>query len=53
MPRSSPVRFAVSLLKDQDGVIDLDLPISGSLDDPKFRIGKVVWQVLGTSSPRR
>ena len=42
-----PVRFAVSLLKDKNGVIDLDLPIEGSLDDPKFRIGKVVWQVLG------
>jgi outer membrane protein OmpA-like peptidoglycan-associated protein len=42
-----PVRLAVSLLKDKDGVIDLDLPIEGSLDDPKFRIGKVVWQVLG------
>jgi outer membrane protein OmpA-like peptidoglycan-associated protein len=42
-----PVRFAVSLLKDKDGVIDLDLPIEGSLDDPKFRIGKIVWQVLG------
>jgi hypothetical protein len=28
-------------------VIDLDLPIEGSLDDPKFRIGKVLWKVLG------
>lgn len=42
-----PVRLAVSLLKDKDGVIDLDLPIEGSLDDPKFRISKVVWHVLG------
>ena len=42
-----PVRLAVSLLKDKDGVIDLDLPIGGSLDDPKFRLGKVIWQVLG------
>ncbi|HEY3350355.1 MAG TPA: DUF748 domain-containing protein [Thermoanaerobaculia bacterium] len=42
-----PVNFAVSLLKDKDGLIDLDLPIEGSLDDPKFRIGKIVWQVLG------
>jgi hypothetical protein len=41
-----PVRFAVSLLKDKDGVIDLDLPIEGSLDDPKFRIGRVVLKVL-------
>ncbi|MFI5180749.1 MAG: DUF748 domain-containing protein [Thermoanaerobaculia bacterium] len=42
-----PVRLAVSLLKDKDGVIDLDLPIEGSLDDPKFRIGKIIWQILG------
>ncbi|MGH9442427.1 MAG: DUF748 domain-containing protein [Thermoanaerobaculia bacterium] len=42
-----PVRLAVSLLKDKDGVIDLDLPIEGSLDDPKFRLGKVIWHVLG------
>src|SRR5262249_54382963 len=32
-----PVKLAVSLLKDRNGVIDLDLPIEGSLDDPKFR----------------
>jgi uncharacterized protein involved in outer membrane biogenesis len=42
-----PVRLAVSLLKDKDGLIDLDLPIEGSLDDPKFRLGKVIWHVLG------
>ncbi|MEP6767605.1 MAG: DUF748 domain-containing protein [Acidobacteriota bacterium] len=42
-----PVRLAVSLLKDKDGLIDLDLPVEGSLDDPKFRLGKVIWHVLG------
>ena len=42
-----PVKLAVSLLKDKDGLIDLDLPIEGSLDDPKFRLGKVIWHVLG------
>src|SRR5207244_13063568 len=40
-----PVKLAVSLLKDKDGLIDLDRPIEGSLDDPKFRIGKVIWKV--------
>ncbi len=42
-----PVRLATALLKDSKGVIDLDLPVTGSLDDPKFSIWPVVWQVVG------
>lgn len=41
-----PVKFATSLLKDANGVIDLDIPVSGTLDDPSFRIGPIVWQVI-------
>lgn len=41
-----PVTFAVALLKDRNGVIDLDLPISGSLDDPQFSFGGMVAKVL-------
>lgn len=41
-----PVRLAVSLLKDVHGNINLDIPVTGSLDDPKFKWGKVVWQVI-------
>jgi hypothetical protein len=41
-----PVRLAVSLLKDRHGVIQLDLPVSGSLDDPKFSVWGVVGMVL-------
>jgi hypothetical protein len=41
-----PVRLAVSLLKDRQGVIKLDLPVSGSLDDPKFSVWGVVGMVL-------
>ncbi len=44
---SLPVRLATSLLKDRNGVIDLDLPVGGTLDDPKFRIWPVIWQVVG------
>jgi hypothetical protein len=41
-----PVKFATSLLKDADGVINLDIPVSGTLDDPTFRIGPIVWQIV-------
>jgi hypothetical protein len=41
-----PVLLAVALLKDGRGVIDLRLPISGSLDDPKFSVGGLIIQVI-------
>ena len=42
-----PVRLGVALLKDLDGKIVIDIPVEGSLDDPSFRISKVVWRVIG------
>ncbi|HVZ72653.1 MAG TPA: DUF748 domain-containing protein [Polyangia bacterium] len=42
-----PVRLAVALLKDRRGVIDIDLPIAGSLADPEFKIWHAVLKVLG------
>jgi hypothetical protein len=41
-----PVKFATSLLKDADGVINLEIPVTGTLDDPAFRVGPIVWQVI-------
>ncbi|MFY9812282.1 DUF748 domain-containing protein [Aquabacterium sp.] len=41
-----PVLFAVSLLKNRHGVIDINLPISGSLDDPQFSVGGIIWRVI-------
>ena len=46
-PASLPVRLAVALLADRNGVIDVDLPISGSLNDPEFRLGTVIFKVIG------
>jgi hypothetical protein len=37
-----PVRLAIAILKDRDGKIQLDLPIAGSLDDPEFKVNKVI-----------
>jgi uncharacterized protein involved in outer membrane biogenesis len=41
-----PVNLAVSLLKDRDGRIKLNLPITGRLDDPEFSIAALLLQVL-------
>lgn len=41
-----PVLLAVSLLKDRNGVIDVNLPVSGSLSDPEFSIGGVILRVI-------
>jgi uncharacterized protein involved in outer membrane biogenesis/outer membrane protein OmpA-like peptidoglycan-associated protein len=42
----APVTLAAKLLTDRNGQINLDLPVSGSLDDPKFKVWSVIWQIL-------
>ena len=43
---SLPVNLAVSLLKNRNGEIDLNLPISGSLNDPQFSVGGLIVKVI-------
>lgn len=43
---SLPVKLAIALLKDRNGRIQLDVPVSGRIDDPKFRVGPIIWQVV-------
>jgi hypothetical protein len=41
-----PVKLAIALLKDRHGRIQLDVPVTGRLDDPKFKIGPIIWHVV-------
>jgi hypothetical protein len=41
-----PLKFAVALLKDSNGVIDVDLPVEGNLNDPSFKIGGIIWKAI-------
>ena len=41
-----PVKLAIALLKDSHGVINIDLPVTGDLDDPKFRLGPIIWKAF-------
>lgn len=43
---SSSIELALALLKDSDGVIDLNVPIAGSLNDPQFSLGSIVGKVI-------
>jgi hypothetical protein len=42
-----PVKLGLAVLQDRDGVIELDVPVEGDVDDPDFRIGRAVWRAVG------
>ncbi len=41
-----PVRLAIALLKNRKGEINLDVPVSGDINDPKFSIGRIIMKML-------
>jgi uncharacterized protein involved in outer membrane biogenesis len=41
-----PLDLAIALLEDSNGLIDLDLPVTGSLDDPQFSYGRIIWKAI-------
>lgn len=41
-----PLDLAIAILQDSDGRIDLGLPVSGSLDDPQFSYGQIIWKAI-------
>ncbi|HOR33075.1 MAG TPA: DUF748 domain-containing protein, partial [Syntrophales bacterium] len=47
-PRATklPVGLAVTLLRDAEGKINLDIPVTGRIDDPEFSVWRIVLQVI-------
>ena len=43
-----PLNAAISLLRDSNGSITLELPVSGTLGDPEFKLGGVVGRVIAS-----
>ncbi len=41
-----PLDLALPLLRDSNGAIDLGLPVHGSLDDPQFNYGSLIWKAI-------
>ncbi|MFJ2334338.1 DUF748 domain-containing protein [Pseudomonas helleri] len=41
-----PLKLAVALLKDTDGTISIELPVTGDLNNPQFSVMPIVWQTL-------
>jgi Domain of Unknown Function (DUF748) len=37
-----PLNLAIALLSDANGVIDLNVPVSGDIDNPEFSLGSVI-----------
>ncbi|HEX8988363.1 MAG TPA: DUF748 domain-containing protein [Rhodocyclaceae bacterium] len=44
--KNLPLDLAIAILQDSDGRIELGLPVSGSLDDPHFSYGSIVWKAI-------
>ncbi|HEX4119538.1 MAG TPA: DUF748 domain-containing protein [Verrucomicrobiae bacterium] len=41
-----PIKLGIALLEDRSGKINLDIPVTGSLDDPTFRAGPIFWKIV-------
>ncbi len=43
---SLPLELGIALMEDSNGVIDLELPITGDLDSPQFSVAPIVWKAF-------
>ena len=41
-----PLKFAFFLLTDKNGDVNLDIPVSGDINDPSTDVGSIVWQTF-------
>jgi acylphosphatase len=41
-----PVKLAIALLRDRNGEVKLDIPVTGSLDDPKFSVWGIILKII-------
>ncbi len=43
-----PLGLAIALLEDADGMIDVNIPVKGNVNEPEFSVGHLVWQAVKT-----
>jgi len=41
-----PVKLGIAVMRDRDGQIVFDVPVEGNLDDPNFRLGRVIGRAI-------
>jgi hypothetical protein len=41
-----PLRLAIAILRDPKGDINLNIPVEGNLNDPRYKLGPVIWQIV-------
>jgi len=41
-----PLKLGIALLKNRKGEIDLDVPVTGEIDDPKFSVGYFIVKII-------
>ena len=41
-----PLKLGIALLRNRKGEIDLDVPVTGEIDDPKFSVGYFIVKII-------